>query len=1064
MKRNYLKHILLCLCLFAGTTTVFAYAYIDGIYYSFSGNEATVTYKDYYYNSNSYSGTVTIPSSVTYNDITYSVTSIGSYAFRDCYGLTFVTIPESVTSIGELAFYGCSGLTSVTIPNSVTSIGNHAFYYCSGLTSITIGNSVTSIGAGAFYHCSRLTSITIPNSVTSIGESAFSDCGMTSIVVESGNTVYDSRNNCNAIIETATNSLIAGCMNTTIPNSVTSIGDYAFCECSGLTSVTISNSVTSIGECAFASCSSLTSVTIPNSVTSIGGYAFDGTAWYDNQPDGLVYAGKVAYKYKGTMPEGTEIVIKDGTLGIADYAFCECSGLTSVTIPNSVTSIGDYAFYGCSSLTSVTIGNSVTSIGECAFASCSSLTSVTIGNSVTNIGGGAFYYCSSLTSVTIPNSVTTIGSGAFAGTAWYDNQPDGLVYAGKVAYKYKGTMPEGTEIVIKDGTLGIADYAFSYCRGLTSVTIPNSVTSIGDGAFSVCSSLTSLTIGNSVTSIGDAAFCYCGNLTSVYSHITNPFKASSDMFANVNSEATLYVPVGTKALYEEAGWAAFFKEVVEMGAGDVFTASTTEGVTMTFKILSNDEKRCQVGNGEEASVSTATPGQVTVPEVANGFKVTAIGDKGFYNCSKLTHIWLHEGIEHIGKLAFYGCTSLQVLDIPHSVVEISDDAFEGCTNLQVNIPSEIIATLSYVPSPGSGVVIAITPPAEDSSEQLHELERIFISRAVTSIDERSFSGCKSVKVIEVDAENPVFDSRDNCNAIIRTADNTLLFGCQNTVIPKTVTAIAPYAFEGHSNLKTIIIPNGVTRIAGSAFLGCSSLSNVTIGSGVTAVGNMAFADCTSLTDVYCYAENVPSTGIDAFSGSPISSATLYVPAISLESYETTLPWSGFGNIVPMGEVVRKCSLPTVSYANGKLAFKCETEDVNFIYNIKDDDIRYGAGSEVNLTATYVITVFATRAGYEDSDVATATLCWIDVEPQSEGLEEDAIAEVKAMPALVQSVGGQVIVSGIDNGIEVAVYSVNGMKEGSAISVNGQANIPTGMTPGTVAVVKIGSKSVKIVVK
>ena len=173
-----------------------------------------------------------------------------------------------VTSIGEDAFAGCSGLTSVTIPNSVTSIGDRAFAWCEGLTSITIPNSVTSIGERAFRDCSALTSVTIPNSVTSIGEDAFYGCSsLASIVVEQGNVKYDSRDNCNAIIETASNTLISGCQNTTIPNSVTNIGKEAFEGCKGLTSITIPNSVTSIGKEAFYNCKGLTEVTIPSHTT-----------------------------------------------------------------------------------------------------------------------------------------------------------------------------------------------------------------------------------------------------------------------------------------------------------------------------------------------------------------------------------------------------------------------------------------------------------------------------------------------------------------------------------------------------------------------------------------------------------------------------------------------------------------------------------------------------------------------------------------------------------------------------------------------------------------------------
>ena len=386
MKKIIKKFWILAILLSVGLS---GYAYdfeVDGICYGKNSDGKTVNLTVKEYNYNSYSGSVVIPSKVTYSGTTYSVTSIGDLAFKGCSGLTSVTIPNSVTSIGVLAFMDCSGLTSVTIPNSVTSIGFRAFSGCSGLTSVTI------------------------------------------------------------------------------PNSVTSIGVLAFMDCNGLTSVTI-----------------------PNSVTSIGERAFYGTAWYNNQPDGLVYAGKVAYKYKGTMPNNTSIIINDGTLGIAVCAFESCSGLTSVTIPNSVTSIGERAFSGCSGLTLVTIGNSVTSIGNSAFRDCSGLTSVTIPNSVTSIGDYAFDNCSGLTSVTIGNSITSIGVDAFSGTAWYNNQPNGLVYAGKVAYKYKGTMPENTSIAIKDGTLVIASSAFENCNGLTSVTIPNSVTEIGNWAFSGCS-------------------------------------------------------------------------------------------------------------------------------------------------------------------------------------------------------------------------------------------------------------------------------------------------------------------------------------------------------------------------------------------------------------------------------------------------------------------------------------------------------------------------------------------------------------------------------------------------
>ena len=248
--------------------------------------------------------------------------NIQSHTFSNGKGV--IKFDGNVTCIGHSAFYGCTSLTSITIPNSVESIGGFAFASCSGLTSITIPNSVENIDGTAFEGCSGLTSITIPNSVTSIGSSAFDDCsGLASITVEEGNTVYDSREGCNAIIEKSSNTLIAGCKNTIIPNSVTSIGSYAFWGCINLASVSIPNSVTSIGDYAFRDCTGLTSIEIPNSVTSIG-----------------------------------------------DYVFYCCSSLTSVTIPNSVTSIGEYAFQNCTNLSSVTILSPTITIGKRTFDGC----------------------------------------------------------------------------------------------------------------------------------------------------------------------------------------------------------------------------------------------------------------------------------------------------------------------------------------------------------------------------------------------------------------------------------------------------------------------------------------------------------------------------------------------------------------------------------------------------------------------------------------------------------------------------------------------------------------------
>ena len=270
-----------------------------------------------------------------------------------------------------------------------------------------------------------------------------------------------------------------------IPNSVTTIGWGAFSSCTSLSSVIIQRGVINIDGDAFYGCSRLSNITIPDSVTEIYDGAFSKTKWFDNQSDGVVYAGKVAYTYKGDMPKNTKILLRQDTKSISRYAFSDCTNLTDIVIPNSVNRIDVGTFGRCTSLKSITIPNSVISIGSKAFSDCTNLSDIII-----------------------PDSITYIASDAFKNTKWFDNQPDGVVYAGKVAYEYKGNMLENTKIVLKQGTKSISKDAFSSCINLTNIVIPNSLLSVGGGAFMNCSKLKSITIPRNMEDIGEYAFGY----------------------------------------------------------------------------------------------------------------------------------------------------------------------------------------------------------------------------------------------------------------------------------------------------------------------------------------------------------------------------------------------------------------------------------------------------------------------------------------------------------------------------------------------------------------------------
>ncbi len=620
-----------------------------------------------------------------------SGTSISDSAFRDCTGLTSVTIPNSVTSIGEYAFYNCTGLTSVTIGGNVTSIGNYAFRDCSGLTSVTIGNSVTSIGDYAFYGCSKLQDIYITdiaawcnisgvNYLMAYGASNknlyLNNELVTSLTIPDEVTVIPSYAfyGCKSIVSA------------TISDNVTSVGGAAFSGCTVLTKISgpsgmvsvvakqcnsktveqiVITSGTSISDSAFRNCTGLMSVTIPNSVTSIGNYAFSGcdklqdiyitdiAAWCNISGVNYLMAYGASNKNLYLNNElVTSLTIPDSVTSIGGAAFSGCSGLTSITIPDSVTSIGDDAFRDCSGLISVSLGNGVRRIGDSAFNSCEKLTSITIPHGVESIGNYAFLGCWRLIEVHNKSSLTIIAGSSdngyvasYAKNVYTDTEGDSklstendyVVYTEgteKILVDYTGTK---TELTLPSYITQINDWAFSNCAELTSVTIPDSVTSLGYSAFSGCTGLTIAIIGNGVTNVGWSAFDGCTGLASLT--IPNSVTSiGSNAFRGCSSLTSITIP----------------NSVTSIGLGAFDGCS---GLTRII-VEEGHPKYHSVGNCliEKATKTLILGCQAS--SIPSDGSVTSIGNHAFDGCTGLTSVTIPNSVTSIGNYAFYGCSGL----------------------------------------------------------------------------------------------------------------------------------------------------------------------------------------------------------------------------------------------------------------------------------------------------------------------------------------------------------------------------------------------------------------------
>ena len=402
---------------------------------------------------------------------------------------------------------------------------------------------------------------------------------------------------------------------------------------------------------------------------------------------------------------------------------------------------------------------------------------------------------------------------------------------------------------------------------------------------------------------------------------------------------------------------------------------------------------------------------------------------------------------------------------------IGSHAFDGCSGLKKVIVEDIgawcnIKFADYSSNP-------LTYAQHLYCDENTEIFDLVIPNNVTTIGSYAFercSGLKKVIVEDIGAWCNIKFAGHESNPLsyayhLYWDENTEIF---DLVIPNSVTSIGSYAFYHCSSLTSVTIPNSVTTIGSSAFENCHRLKSITIPNSVTSIGNYAF-NCKNLATVEAMIQEPFKISSEVFSQNTINNATLYVPKGTMEKYKATEGWKDFvwmeekGGSGDTPSTPEKCATPTISYQNGELTFSCETEGAEFVSDITDEDIKKHYEGNVKLTATYHISVFAMAIGYENSDIATATLCWIEQTPQTEGIA-NSIASVPAKAVLVQSEDGVVSISGAEDGEVVQVYSLAGVKLGAAKAMNGLAQIGTNLRSGEVAIIAIGDKRIKVIMK
>ena len=817
---------------------------------------------------------ITVPSTVVYNGIEYSVKSIANSAFyvedlNNPRPLKTVTISEGVTTIGEKAFYDCCYLSTVIIPKSLEIIKYRAFWRCSSLLSISLPG-VTTISEDAFEGCRNLTSVFTNGKVSTIGKHAFRYCtSLTSI--DFINVSYIDEG------------VFQGCTSLTvvkIPNGITAIGISAFQDCTNLSSVVIPTSVTAIGTSSFYGCTSLSSISIPASVTAIGSYAFKNC--------------------KGLL----SIDLPESIGKIDNYTFEGCSSLTYIDFPERLDSIGIYAFNGCEKLTSLQLPKKIIYIGMSSFNNCNKLESVVIPNSLVEIGDYSFNYCTKLSLVISEiEKPYVIQDGVFRQIS--PNAVLKVPIGTKELYQSNYSWSKNFSEIVEDEVL----QSFTF-----------SITTIGTGSISyegttIRNTTKTFTVNEgtfaTVSFMPDSGYRIASvkvNNTDVTSSVSNNKYTISNIKANTTMEVAFGEEVNTVTIDNITYYLNHNEKTAEVTSG---TDKYSGDVVIPATINSNGTTFSVTSIGSEAFGGCHRLTSVNIPN-----SVISIGELAFFGCSGLTSIIVDNGnttydsrgncnaiietstntlilgcmntvipnsVASIGSSAFYVCYGLVTVTIPNSVKSVGSSAFQGCSSLT----------------------------------------SITIPNSVTSIGIQAFDGCSSLTSIIVDKSNTTYDSRGDCNAIIETSTNTLMLGCKNTVIPNSVAAVGFAAFRGCRGLISVTIPNSVTNIGSSAFSKCSSLTSITIPNSVTSIGSWVFSGCYNLNFFKSEIMSPFTISTNVFDGIS-SNATLQVPKGTKSKYQEFSGWTThFKNIIEEGEATTY-TLSITASGNGSASYNSTT--------------------------------------------------------------------------------------------------------------------------------------------